>query len=92
MAATERIDPGYLGRILQLTLLAPDIVEALLDGRQRSELGLPTLMEPFPLGWERQRASLEPQLGSARADGWRSAFRLQRDEQLVNRAGATKPQ
>ncbi len=68
MAATERIDRGYLGRIVQLTLLAPDIVEAILDGRQRSELGLPTPMEPFPLEWERQRASLEPQLGSARAD------------------------
>jgi hypothetical protein len=68
MAAAERIDRGYLGRILQLTLLAPDIVEALLDVRRPSELGLPTLMEPFPLEWERQRASLEPQLGSAWAD------------------------
>jgi hypothetical protein len=68
MAATEKLDRGYLGRILQLTLLAPDIVEAHLDGRQPSELGPPTLMEPFPLEWERQRASLEPQLGSAWAD------------------------
>src|SRR5215210_6324719 len=32
MAAAERIDRGYLGRVLQLTLLAPDIVEAILDG------------------------------------------------------------
>ena len=68
MATAERIVRGYLGRILQLTLVAPDIVEALLDGRQPSELGLPTLMEPFPLEWERQRASLVPQLGSAWAD------------------------
>ena len=30
MAAAERIDRGYLGRILRLTLLAPDIVEAIL--------------------------------------------------------------
>ena len=30
MAAAERIDRGYLGRVLQLTLLAPDIVEAIL--------------------------------------------------------------
>jgi hypothetical protein len=28
MAAAERIDRGYLGRILEPTLLAPDIVEA----------------------------------------------------------------
>jgi len=68
MATAERIVRGYLGRVLQLTLLAPDIVEAHLDGRQPSELGLPTPMEPFPLEWERQRVSLEPQLGSARAD------------------------
>jgi hypothetical protein len=55
MAAAERIDRGYLGRILQLTLLAPDIVEAILDGRQPSDLGLPALMEPFPVAWEAQR-------------------------------------
>src|SRR5918993_5475460 len=34
MAAAERIERGYLGRVLQLTLLAPDIVDAILDGRQ----------------------------------------------------------
>jgi hypothetical protein len=34
MAAADRLDRGYLGRILQLTLLAPYMVEAILDGRQ----------------------------------------------------------
>ena len=58
MAAAERIDRGYLGRILQLTLLAPDIVEAILDGRQPAELGLPALMGPFPLEWDTQRTAL----------------------------------
>jgi hypothetical protein len=58
MAAAEKLDRGYLGRILQLTLLAPDIVEAILDGRQPAELGLPTLMEPFPLEWDVQRTAL----------------------------------
>jgi hypothetical protein len=38
MAAAEKLDRGYLGRILQLTLLAPAIVEAILDGRQAPEL------------------------------------------------------
>ena len=32
--AAERIARGYLGRVPQLTLLAPDIVEAILDGRR----------------------------------------------------------
>ena len=48
-AAAERIDRGYLGRILEPTLLAPDIVEALLGGRQPDGLKLPQLTEPFPL-------------------------------------------
>ncbi len=57
MAKAERLDRGYLGRVLQLTLLAPDIVEAILDGRQPDGVGLPRLMEPFPLEWARQRSA-----------------------------------
>ncbi len=38
MAVAEKLDRGYLGRILQLTLLAPGIVEAILDGRQALDL------------------------------------------------------
>ena len=56
LAKAEKIDRGYLGRILLLTLLALDIVEAILDGRQPAELGLPRLMKPFPLNWTEQRA------------------------------------
>jgi hypothetical protein len=40
--------------MLRLTLLAPDIVEAILDGRQPKGMTLPGLMEPFSLEWERQ--------------------------------------
>jgi hypothetical protein len=58
MAAAERVDRGYLGRVLRLTLLAPDIVDAILNGRQPIRLGLPKLMEPFLLEWVRQRESL----------------------------------
>lgn len=58
MAAAERIDRGYLGRLLQMTLLAPDIVEAILDGRQPADLGLPALLEPFPTEWDHQRDML----------------------------------
>ena len=34
LALAEKIDRSYLGKTLRLTLLAPDIVEAILDGRQ----------------------------------------------------------
>ena len=59
LAKAEKIDRGYLGRILLLTLLAPDIVEAILDGRQPAELGLPRLMKPFPVVWSEQRRALQ---------------------------------
>ena len=46
----------YVSRVLRLTLLAPEIVEAILDGRQPEELQLDDLLEGFPLEWEGQRA------------------------------------
>jgi hypothetical protein len=58
MAAAEKLDRGYLGRLLQLTLLAPDIVEAIVDGRQAEGVTLPRLLEPFAVEWEGQRAVL----------------------------------
>jgi hypothetical protein len=54
IASAEKIDRGYVGSILRLTLLAPDIVAAILDGRQPAGLGLPQLLKPFALEWERQ--------------------------------------
>jgi len=55
MAAAEKLERGYLGTLLRLTLLAPEIVEALLDGREQG-LSLPRLLEPFPTCWTEQRA------------------------------------
>ena len=55
MAAAERVERGYLGRILQLTLLAPDIVEAILDGRTPDGVIFPRLMGPLPTSWTEQR-------------------------------------
>ena len=55
LADGENIAPSYLTRVLRLTLLAPDIVEAILDGKQGARLSLAGLMEPFPHKWEEQR-------------------------------------
>jgi len=41
-------------RVLRLTLLAPDIVEAILDGKQGPEVTLARVMEPLPVEWEKQ--------------------------------------
>lgn len=67
IAAKEKIDRGYVGSILRLTLLAPDIVESILDGKQPEGLGLPVLLKPFPLEWHGQRLGLrhEPSTKSA---------------------------
>ena len=58
MAAAERIERGYLGSLLRLTLLAPGIVEAVLDGRGPANITLPLLLEPFPTSWSEQRPLL----------------------------------
>jgi hypothetical protein len=55
LAAAENINSSYVSRLLRLTLLAPGIVEAILDGRQPEGMTLPGLMEPFPVEWELQQ-------------------------------------
>ena len=55
LATAERINPSYVSRLLRITLLAPDIVEAILDGRQPEGMTLPGLMEPFPAIWGEHR-------------------------------------
>ena len=55
LAAAGKINSSYVSRLLRLTLLSPQIVEAILDGRQPEKVTLPGLMEPFPVEWKRQR-------------------------------------
>jgi hypothetical protein len=55
LSETEKINPSYLSRIYRLTLLAPDIVETILDGRQPRTLQLADLMDDMPVEWDRQR-------------------------------------
>jgi hypothetical protein len=54
LAKSKRLPLSYVSGILRLTLLAPEIVEAILDGRQPVELQLDDLLAGFPLEWERQ--------------------------------------
>jgi hypothetical protein len=58
IASAEKINASYVGRVLRLTLLAPDIVEAILGGRQPTGLQLENLLERFPVGWSEQREQM----------------------------------
>ena len=52
-ARAEELDRTYVGDVLRLTLLAPEIVEAIVEGRQPEGVTLPLLMKPFPVEWHR---------------------------------------
>jgi hypothetical protein len=58
IAAAEKINESYVGRLLRLTLLAPDLVEAILGGRQPAEMTVAGLMRPFPVVWREQQAEI----------------------------------
>ena len=55
LAQAKGVHATYVSRVLRLTLLAPNIVEAILDGRQPATLQLDGLLDWFPLEWEGQR-------------------------------------
>jgi hypothetical protein len=53
LAEAERLGLSYVARILRMTLLSPDIIEHVLNGRRGARLA--TLMQTFPIEWEQQR-------------------------------------
>ncbi|ARJ70355.1 hypothetical protein [Paracoccus contaminans] len=54
LAEREGIAPSYMNRILRLTLLAPETVEAILDGRPGPEVTLARVLVSFPVEWGKQ--------------------------------------
>jgi hypothetical protein len=58
LAAAEKINQSYLCRVLRLTMLAPDIVESIFDGRQPLGLQLDAILKPLPQMWCLQREIL----------------------------------
>lgn len=61
LAAEEKVNLSYLCRIIRLTLLAPDIVEELLDGRHTKCQQISELLKPIPLLWTGQRSTFRIQ-------------------------------
>jgi hypothetical protein len=78
LAEQEGVTDAYVCRLLPLTCLAPDIVEAILDGRQPKGLRLAEMLGNGPLRWDEQRfllgyrhpprMSLGPSLSASRAN------------------------
>ena len=58
IAAAAKINESYVSRALRQTLLTPDIVEAILDGRQPAGWCLPALLKPRSCRWDQQRDAL----------------------------------
>ena len=58
LARSEGIAPSYMTRVMRMTLLAPEIIEAIVEGRQGPELTLAGLLEPGPDDWNKHREAL----------------------------------
>ena len=54
LAAAEKLDRSFVSHTLRLTLLAPELVEAILDGKQPRTMELQPLMRGLPVDWDRQ--------------------------------------
>ena len=59
IAAAEKINPSYVSRLLRTTLLAPEVVEAILDGRQPADMTLALLMQPLGVLWAEQSKAFQ---------------------------------
>jgi hypothetical protein len=58
LAKSEKVNQSYACRLLRLTLLAPEVVEAILNGKQPKGLQLSQLLRPLPVGWKSQMRQL----------------------------------
>ena len=54
LAKQEGIASSYMTRVMRLTLLAPDIAVAILEGTRAREMALTIMLEPFPVEWAGQ--------------------------------------
>lgn len=49
------VDKSFIAKTLRLTLLAPDIIEAILNNREPEAVTIPLLYKAIPLLWDEQR-------------------------------------
>jgi hypothetical protein len=58
IAEAEKVTRSFVNRLLRLTLLAPDIIGAILEGRQPKAVQLEELTRTMPSEWEKQHKAL----------------------------------
>jgi ParB-like chromosome segregation protein Spo0J len=58
LAKAEKVNDSYLSRVLRLTLVAPEIVEAIITGRQPGTVQVGDLLKPLPVLWQQQKSIL----------------------------------
>ena len=58
LAKAESINESYISRVLRLTLLAPVIIQSILEGQQPVGLELDGLLGPIPQNWAQQHDKL----------------------------------
>jgi hypothetical protein len=98
LAKRERVNRGYMSRVLRLTLLAPDVVEAILEGRQTEGLRFEDLLDGFPVevGGAANCAANQkaPNVQRPRSEATASRFRVSpgRLLGLLGRSPATRAQ
>ena len=62
LARALKVETGWAAEVLRMTMLAPDIVEAIFEGRQPRHLNLHTLrgrQDLLPRDWAEQRRLLD---------------------------------
>ena len=58
LAKAEKVNDSYLSRVLRISLLAPEIIEAIVTGQQPPTLQVDDLMKPLPAQWQQQKSIL----------------------------------
>jgi ParB-like chromosome segregation protein Spo0J len=58
LAKREKFNQGYISRVLRLALLAPGIVEAILEGQHPEGMRLEDLLKGCPVEWDAQEGQL----------------------------------
>lgn len=59
LARAQGVNDSYACRLLRLTLLSPETVTTVLDGRQHPDLTLKQLARPMPTQWDQQRLQFD---------------------------------